>query len=190
MSNNYDKMDQMVDLARFHDVNLRACVCQSVNTDKYHLKYDEFWEGFRLLLAAGKLISCSEPVVRAVLNLGEVYSPCGYKSIRINPRGQVIPCVYWGMNTTDQIPLIKDLPMLGEKVIDTKQFTLARQIPPAAADCPCKGGCASRRLISGNLNAHDEYCPWCRGDHIELEWQAGPSIDLVRINNNCTTIVK
>ena len=191
ISINFNKMDQMVDLARSHDVNLRVCVYQAVNSNKYHLNYNEFWEGFRLLLSASKLISCSEPVVRAVLNLGDVYSPCGYKSIRINPRGEVIPCVYWGNSEKyQQIPLIKDLPELREKVFDSYYFKLARQIPPIAANCPCQGGCASRRLIQGVLNSHDEYCPWCRGNHIELDWQKGPSSDLVRVNNNCTTIVK
>ncbi|MFX1393728.1 MAG: radical SAM protein [Promethearchaeota archaeon] len=191
MSINYEKMDQMVDLARSYDVNLRVCVYQSVNSNKYHLSYNEFWEGFRLLLGASKLISCSEPVVRAALKLGDVYSPCGYKSIRINPRGQIIPCVYWNNSEeSHKIPLIEDLPILKEKVFDIYQFDIARQIPTVATDCPCKGGCASRRLLKGDLNSHDEYCPWCRNDHIDLEWQAGPSIDLVRINNNCTTIVR
>lgn len=191
MSINYDKMDQMIDLARSHDVNLRICVYQPINSNKYILRYNEFWEGFHLLLGASKLISCSEPVVRAALKLGDVYSPCGYESIRINPRGQIIPCVYWKKSEeSHQIPLIEDLPTLKEKVFDTYQFDIARQIPSVAADCPCKGGCASRRLLKGDLNSHDEYCPWCRSDHIDLEWQAGPSIDLVRINNNCTTIVK
>ncbi len=191
MSINYDMMDQIVDLVRSHGVNLRVSVYQSVNSDKYHLSYKEFWEGFRLLLGTSKLISCSEPVVRAVLNLGDVYSPCGYKSIRINPRGQVIPCVYWSKSEESKyIPLIKDLPALKEKIFDSHYFKLAREIPSIAAKCPCQGGCASRRLINGNLNSHDEYCPWCRGDQIDLEWQQGPSSNLVRINNNCTTIVK
>ncbi len=191
MGVNYDKMDQMVDLARAFDVNLRVSVYQSVHTDKFHLTYREFWEGFRLLLGASKLISTSEPVVRAALNLGEAYSPCGYKSIRINPRGQVIPCVYWINNiVSDHVPKIEDLTSLKMKVFDSDYFRLARQIPSVAADCPCQGGCASRRLINGNLNSHDEYCPWCRGDHVDLKWQQGPSTNLVRINNNCTTIVQ
>jgi MoaA/NifB/PqqE/SkfB family radical SAM enzyme len=191
MSINYDKMDQLVDLARSHEVNLRVCVYQSVNTDQYHLNYKEFWEGFHLLLGASKLISCSEPVIRAALNLGEVYSPCGHKSIRINPLGQVVPCVYWTKEKgSEPIPEIKDLSILGEKIIDTHYFKLARWIPTIAADCPCQGGCASRRIINGELNSHDEYCPWSRGDQIDLEWHQGPSSDLVRINNNCTTIVK
>jgi MoaA/NifB/PqqE/SkfB family radical SAM enzyme len=191
MSTNYDKMALMVDLARYHDVNLRVCVYQSVNSEKYHLSYNAFWEGFRLLFGASKLISCSEPVVRAVLNLGNVRSPCGHKSIRINPHGQVVPCVYWGKRKeSHQLPLIEDLPILREKIFDSYYFKIFHQTPSIASDCPCKGGCASRRLINGGLNSHDEYCPWCRGDHIDLEYQAGPSSNLVRINNNCTTIVK
>jgi len=191
MSTNFEKMDMMVDLARSYDVNLRVCVYQAVNSNKYHLNYNEFWEGFRLLLGASKLISTSEPIVRAVLNLKEVYSPCGYKSIRINPRGEVIPCVYWGtIESNHKIPQIEDLTELGENVLDSYYFKLARQIPDIAAQCPCQGGCASRRIINGNLDSHDEYCPWSRGDSIKLEWHKGPSSDLVRINNNCTTIVR
>ncbi|MFX1521629.1 MAG: radical SAM protein [Promethearchaeota archaeon] len=191
MSVNYDMMDKMVILARSHDVNLRVNVYQSVNNDLYHLNYEQFWEGFRLLLGTGKLISCSEPVVRAVLNLGEVYSPCGHKSIRINPQGQVIPCVYWGgLKEPEPVPKIADLSRLREKIFDTNYFRLARWIPTVAANCPCRGGCASRRALHGDLDAHDEYCPWCRNDQIKLEWHPAPSRDLVRINNNCTTIVK
>lgn len=190
MSVNFDKMDKMVNLAKSHNVNLRVSVYQAVNSDHYHLNYDEFWEGFRLLLGAGNLVSCSEPVVRATLNLGGVHPPCGSKSIRINPHGQIIPCVYWGKGEQfDHTPLIEDLPSLREKIFDTHQFKLIRQIPTIAVDCPCQGGCSSRRLLNGNLNAHDEYCPWCREDQIDLEWNVGPSVDLVRVKNNCTTIV-
>ncbi len=190
MSVNYDKMDQMVDLARSFGVNLRVSICQSVNTSDYHLSYNEFWEGFRLLFSESKLISCSEPVVRAVLNLGESYSPCARKSIRINPKAQVIPCVYWGnLDEFDSIPYISDLLELGEDIFKTPQFKMAQKIPPIAKDCPCQGGCASRRAIRGELNAHDEYCPWSRNDEIKLEWHKASSKDLVRVNNNCTTIV-
>ncbi len=191
MSVNYKEMDKMVDLARKHELNLRVSVCQSVNSNKFHLKYEEFWEGFRLLFKKGKLISCSEPVVRAALGLNDVYSPCGHKSIRINPKGEVIPCVYWeGINsTTNSVPKIEDLKEIRETILNTYYFNLAREIPSVAASCRCHGGCASRRALSGNLNSHDEYCPWVRGDEIELIWQKADSQDLVRVNNNCTTIV-
>jgi MoaA/NifB/PqqE/SkfB family radical SAM enzyme len=191
MSVNYQEMGNMVDLARKHELNLRVSVCQSVNSNKFHLEYEQFWEGFRLLFKKGKLISCSEPVVRAALGLNNVYSPCGYKSIRINPKGEVIPCVYWeGIDSSlDSIPKIEDLKEIGENILNSYYFNLAREIPSVAADCRCQGGCASRRALSGNLNSHDEYCPWVRGDEIELNWQKADSKDLVRVNNNCTTIV-
>ncbi|MEJ2296064.1 MAG: radical SAM protein, partial [Candidatus Lokiarchaeota archaeon] len=191
MSVNYQEMDRMVDLAKKHELNLRVSVCQSVNSNKFHLNYDQFWEGFRLLFKKGELISCSEPVVRAVLGFDNVYSPCGHKSIRINPKGEVIPCVYWeGINSiAEPIPNIEDLKDLGDNILNSYYFNLARQIPPKAVDCECQGGCASRRALSGTLNSHDEYCPWHRGDELKLSWQKADSKDLVRINNNCTTIV-
>lgn len=191
MSINYQEMDRMVDLARKHELNLRVSVCQSVNSHNFHLEYDQFWEGFRLLFKKGKLISCSEPVVRAVLGLDNVFSPCGHKSIRINPKGEVIPCVYWeGINSSaNPIPMIEDLKDLRENILTSYYFSLARQIPSVAADCPCQGGCASRRALSGTLNSHDEYCPWCVEEEIKLNWQKADSKDLVRVNNNCTTIV-
>ena len=191
MSVNYQEMHRMVDLARKFELNLRVSVCQSVNSNKFHLEYDQFWEGFRLLFKNGRLISCSEPVVRAALGLDNVYSPCGHKSIRINPKGEVIPCVYWeGIDSTsNSIPKIEDLKEIRENIINTYYFNLARQIPQVAANCRCQGGCASRRALSGNLNSHDEYCPWVRGDEIKLNWQKAGSKDLVRVNNNCTTIV-
>ncbi|MFZ1755559.1 MAG: hypothetical protein WAU10_17545, partial [Caldilineaceae bacterium] len=58
-----------------------------------------------------------------------------------------------------------------------------------AADCPCQGGCASRRALNNELDAHDEYCPWARGDEMKLAWEAAPAVDLVRSRNVCTTIV-
>ena len=81
---------------------------QAVRTDAYRLTYAEFWEGYRRLFAEGLVVSCSEPVVRAVMGLGDVRSPCGHGSIRFNPRGQVIPCVYWPLDGT-QPPTIADL---------------------------------------------------------------------------------
>lgn len=58
-----------------------------------------------------------------------------------------------------------------------------------AVACPCQGGCASRRALDGNLAGHDEYCPWVRGERIDLPWSAAPTMNLVRSRNVCTTIV-
>ncbi len=188
MSTNFDKMDQMVALARSNGCNLRVNAYQAVKTDAFRLSYAQFWEGYRRLFSAGQVVACGEPVVRAVMGLPDVQSPCGRRSIRINPRGQVIPCVYWPAELSDGLA-ISDLPRLGEAVLEEPAFRTARFEPPAAAQCACRGGCASRRALNRQLDAHDEYCPWAKGDKIKLEWQPAPAKGLMRIGNVCTTII-
>jgi len=188
MKTNYNKMDAFVDLARLNGVNLRVNAYQSVKTDVFLPDYQEFWEGYRRLFAEGLVISCSEPVVRAVMGFEQVQSPCAHRSIRINPRGQILPCVYWSSDP-DPLPSLADLDRLGNGILETSSFRLARQVPASAEACPCQGGCASRRSLTHYLDTHDFYCPWCRGDSIDLEWTAGPGKDLMRAGNVCTTIV-
>ena len=188
MKTNYNKMDGLVGLARLNEVNLRVNAYQAVKTDAFLPSYQEFWEGYRRVFAEGLVISCSEPVVRAVMGFEQVQSPCGHHSIRFTPRGQILPCVYW-LSNTDPIPTLEDLFRLGDEIVEGNSFRSARQIPMQASDCSCQGGCASRRSLSRNLDAHDYYCPWVRGDHIELKWTPGPGKDLMRAGNVCTTIV-
>ena len=188
MRTNFDQMDQLVALARRNGTNLRVNAYQAVKTDAYRLTYDQFWEGYRRLFAAGRVISCSEPVVRAVLGLDDVQSPCGRHSIRFNPRGQIIPCVYWPVDAR-VVRRIDDLASMEDAPLESAAFRAARQTPPKAADCPCQGGCASRRALNGSLDAHDDYCPWVRDDRIELSWQPAPAKDLMRSGNVCTTAV-
>jgi MoaA/NifB/PqqE/SkfB family radical SAM enzyme len=187
MRTNYQQMDALVALARRSGANLRVNVYQPVKTDTYQLSYEEFWEGYRRLFSAGLLVSCSEPVVRAVLGFDDVESPCGRNSIRFSPRGKIIPCVYWPVSAT--APTIADLAQLGSNVLQTESFSAARRTPSAAADCPCQGGCASRRALSANLDDHDRYCPWIRDDEITLDWHPAPEKDLMRSANVCTTVV-
>jgi len=188
MRNNYNKMGDLVALARRNGVNLRVNAYQAVKTDAYRLTYQEFWEGYQQLFSAGLVVSCSEPVVRAAMGLDDVHSPCGLRSIRVNPRGQVIPCVYWPADPF-LAPTIEDLGRLGAEIIKDRSFTEIHQRLSEAADCPCQGGCASRRMLNGEIDAHDDYCPWVRGDNLELTWQPAPAKDLMRASNVCTTIV-
>ena len=185
MNTNYDQMDALATLARSLGVNLRFNVYQPVRNGQYNLSYEQFWGGFRRALGTGRLLSCTEPVVRAVLGLLPVQSPCGHESVRITPDRRVAPCVYW----PDGALSIDDLRLLGEQVLVTEPFRQATRVPSAAADCPCQGGCASRRALLGELNAHDLYCPWVRGDAIQLDSERAPDKDLVRARNYCTTIV-
>jgi MoaA/NifB/PqqE/SkfB family radical SAM enzyme len=186
MATNYDVMDQLVRLARRDGVNLRVNAFQPVNTNEFALDYDQFWEGYRRLFSEGLIISCSEPVVRAVLGLDDVYSPCGHRSIRINPHGRVLPCVYW---PSDGLLSVSDLVTLQGDIFETPAFRSIREMPQEAVDCPCHGGCASRRALRGNLEGHDEFCPWVRGDTITIKHQFVPAKDLARIGSVCTTIV-
>jgi MoaA/NifB/PqqE/SkfB family radical SAM enzyme len=188
MCTNFDKMDQLVGLARADGCNLRVNAYQAVKTETFRLSYTQFWEGYRQLFSAGLVVACSEPVVRAVMGLPDVQSPCGRRSIRINPRGQIIPCVYWPVAPLDG-PTIADLSSLKEHILDLDSFRLARFEPVSISECACRGGCASRRSLNHNLDAHDEFCPWNKGDTIQLEWKSAPAKDLMRIGNVCTTIV-
>lgn len=188
MTTNYAQMGEMVKLARSLRANLRVNVYQAVRTDAYRLTYEQFWEAYQRLFAAGQVVSCSEPIVRAAMGLPDVQSPCGRQSIRFDMRGRIIPCVYWPIRAANPYT-VADLTEMGEDVLNHPFFEEARQMPADAADCPCQGGCASRRAINQDLNGHDEYCPWVRGDQIDLPWQAAPAVDLVRSRNVCTTIV-
>jgi MoaA/NifB/PqqE/SkfB family radical SAM enzyme len=184
MNTNYNQMDSLAELAQSCGVNLRVNVYQPVHTGSFALSYQQFWEGFRRLLGSAALLSCTEPVVSAVLGLGTPHV-CGHESVRITPRRVVAPCVYWPSSTLT----LEDLARVGERIVDAPEFQQARAVPPAASNCACQGGCASRRALLGDLNAHDIYCPWVRGDTIELDYQLAPARDLVRQRNYCTTIV-
>jgi MoaA/NifB/PqqE/SkfB family radical SAM enzyme len=188
MRTNYNQMDKLVHLARRNGVNLRVNAYQAVKTDAYRLTYDEFWEGYRRLFAEGLVVSCTEPVVRAAMGFENVESPCGRRSIRFNPRSQIIPCVYWPVDPL-LTPTIDDLSRLQETVLDIPAFQAARINPPSAAQCPCQGGCATRRALNGNLDSHDDYCPWERGDDLQLTWRPAPAKALMRSGNVCTTVV-
>jgi MoaA/NifB/PqqE/SkfB family radical SAM enzyme len=188
MCTNFHQMDQMVSLAQRLGVTLRVNVYQAVRTDVFRLSYEQFWEAYRRLFSAGRVVSCSEPIVRAVMGLGDVESPCGRSSIRFDMRGRIIPCVYWPIGDVQPLT-VDDLPAQGEGVLEHSFFHQARDVAARAAGCPCRGGCASRRALAGDLAGHDEYCPWARGATVDLPWQPAPEMNLVRGRNVCTTIV-
>lgn len=187
MSVNCHKLDALVDLARSQGTTLRVNAYQPVKTDRFKLSYEQFWSAYRTLFHSARVISCTEPVVRAAINLGDARSPCGHTSVRINQVGQIIPCVYWPPG--EGAATVADLPRLGVRVLDLDDLRRARSVPEVARECRCQGGCASRRMLGGRLDAHDEYCPWARGEEMRLDWRAAPATDLTRAGNVCTTIV-
>ncbi len=60
------------------------------------------------------------------MGLPEASSPCGQRSLRFNPRGMLVPCVYWPIEE-DHLPRIADLAGLGESALRTPPFQAARR---------------------------------------------------------------
>ncbi len=185
MDLNHASLDRLAAHARSLGAPLRVNVYQPVQTDTFRPSYDQLWEGFTRLLGAARLVSCSEPVVCAALGEARPASPCGRRSVRVTPEGRLTPCVYW----PESPQTLEDLRDRGANVLETAQFQAAREVPPAAADCSCQGGCAARRLLGGGAGGHDEYCPVARGERVRLQAEVLEGRDLPRSGNVCTTIV-
>ena len=78
MSTNYDRMEEVARFAFGLGCDLRVNVYQPVTGEEFTLSYDEFWQGFADLFAAGPVVVCSEPLVNAVMGLETTRgNPCG-----------------------------------------------------------------------------------------------------------------
>ena len=190
MRPNWDKLAAIAAVAGSYGAMFRINVYQAVMTDEFSLTYEQFWEGFRCLFAATKLVACSEPLVNAIMGLNTTHgSPCGTTSIRVSPRRQVSPCPYW---PGEKLTLF-DLRKLGGDIVETPQFAQTRIVPDACRGCryeqTCGGGCASRRALRGDLNQPDEYCPVVRGDTIDIPFTLANPEDLPKVGNACSTAV-
>ena len=174
MKKNADMLVGFSELMRTYGCYLRINVLKS-NTDEtkasdYALTYDLFWKTFAQLFEKYSLVSCSEPILCAALKFDNTVNgvPCGQSSIRIQPDGQLLPCVYWGK--TDLF--IADLLEKGEAILAESEFTESQVIPTFCKKCErlfyCHGGCASRRKIAGNLDCPDEFCPIYAGREFPL----------------------
>ena len=186
MNTNYTRMGELATVAAGLGADLRVNVYQPSKTDRFTLGYEQFWTGFTTLLASARLVATSEPVLAAVLEIDDFAGPaCGRSTVRVAPDGRVLPCTYW----PDSTLTIDDLEARGEGIVDTDEFVAARR-PAAACDgCPCRGGCAGRRAIAGDLDAPDPYCPFSRGERLHIDWEAAESRDLPKLSSACTTIV-
>src|SRR2546427_12883904 len=97
MRTNFRRLPEIARVAFAVGANYRVNVYQPVKTDAFTLTYEEFWEGFRRLLAATRLVSTTEPILDAMLGTPfKSGSGCGRQTVRVTPRGDIIPCVYWG----------------------------------------------------------------------------------------------
>ncbi len=183
---NYDRLGALARVAAGYGANLRVNVYQPSRSDRFTLGYEQFWDGFRRLLGAARLVATTEPVLAAVLGVPDVAGPgCGRTTVRVAPDGRVLPCTYW---PTSRLTLA-DLEALGEKITEAPEFLAARQRPSACEDCACRGGCAGRRAVLGKLDEPDPYCPFARRDRIVLDWERAAGADLPKLGSACTTVV-
>ncbi|MGE3537677.1 MAG: radical SAM protein [Candidatus Tectimicrobiota bacterium] len=75
MAINYDKMAPLARVAAAAGANLRVNVYQPSKTNQYTLTYAQFWEGFRRLATATRLVATTEPVLAGVLELEDFVGP-------------------------------------------------------------------------------------------------------------------
>jgi radical SAM protein with 4Fe4S-binding SPASM domain len=186
MSTNYLRLPELAQVAAARGANLRVNVYQPAKTDRFTLTYAEFWEAMRRLAAATRLVATTEPVLAAVLEIPGFAGPgCGRSTVRVAPDGRVLPCTYWPRSRLT----LADLVAAGATILEAPEFVEARQVPAACAGCPCRGGCAGRRALTGDLTAPDPYCPFARQDRVELDWAWARREDLPKVGSACTTVV-
>ena len=189
MRTNYAKLPAIAGVAAAHGAAFRVNVYQAVKTDAFSLTYDEFWTGFQLLLEACPLAVCSEPLVCAVLGLATRAEGCGSATVRVTPRGEVLPCVYWPRRSLT----LADLERLGPAIVRSAAFAELDTLPERCRGCPlvdvCHGGCASRRLLRGGLDLPDEFCPFVNGRPLpDLPVHRGSARDFPKAGSACTSV--
>jgi radical SAM protein with 4Fe4S-binding SPASM domain len=164
-------------------------VYQSVRSDVYALRYEEYWDGFRRLFEETDVIAIGEPLVRAIAGLPPLQGGCGVSTVRVTPRATTQPCVYWpGLGEP-----LSDLISAGVNILGSTSFEQARAIPEACNRCEfresCHGGCAGRRRLQDALFQPDFYCPIIRGERPQLKIRMAADRDLPKLSSCCTTVV-
>lgn len=189
MRTNYDKLAAVAELAARHGATFRVNVYQAVKTDAFSLNYEQFWTGFRLLCETNPLAVCTEPIVRAIVGLGAGAGGCGRTTVRVTPRREVLPCVYWPKRSLS----IVDLERLGPAIVEADAFTELSVLPDFCRGCrfadACQGGCASRRLLRGGLHLPDEFCPFAHGREVPvLALRPGSTREFAKAGSACTSL--
>jgi radical SAM protein with 4Fe4S-binding SPASM domain len=191
MKTNYRLLPEIARVAFAAGANYRVNVYQPVQTDAFTLSYAEFWEGFRRLLGATRLVSTTEPILNAMLDAPFADGTgCGRTTVRVTPRGEILPCVYWRASDLR----IEDLGAAGaDVVLASPEFARTRLVPDACRGCPfesvCHGGCPGRRALTGGIGQPDPYCPLVRGERVDLDWAPAERRELLKTGSACTTVV-
>ena len=198
MKPNVDHITDFYDLIKEYECNLRINVikCNSQDpslNDELNLSYELFWNSIIAIMSKFSLISCSEPIVCAALGVNNVKigNPCGKASVRIQPDGSVLPCVYWGKSKIH----LNDLFSSGEEILKSEDFLESQLIPDYCKKCSyidiCAGGCASRRRIGEGINTPDPFCPIARGKQFpQITFRKNEKeVDLIHSDYLCTIIL-
>jgi radical SAM protein with 4Fe4S-binding SPASM domain len=189
MKSNYRRMADVARVAKRFGAPLRVNVYQSVRSDIYALTYEEYWDGFRRLLAETDVVAIGEPLVRAMAGLPPLQGGCGVSTVRVTPRATTQPCVYWPGTGEPLSELISK----GPGILNSAPFEQARTLPVACQPCEfrdsCHGGCAGRRRLQGVLTEPDFYCPIVRGERPSLKIRVAATRDLPKLGSSCTTVV-
>lgn len=189
MRSNFRRLAEVAREVKRFGAPLRVNVYQSVRTDLFALRYDEYWEGFERLFGACDALAIGEPLVRAMAGLPPRSGGCGRLTVRVTPRATVHPCVYWPGPGAPLATLLER----GPAIVESEPFRDARGLPAACEACTlretCGGGCAGRRQLQRKLVEPDPYCPIVRGEARRLEVRMAAGRDLPKTDSACTTIV-
>jgi len=153
MKTNFRRLPKIAKVAFAAGANYRVNVYQPVKTDAFTLTYEEFWDGFRRLLAAARLVSTTEPILNAMLGAPfKNGSGCGRQTVRITPKGDIVPCVYWnksgGPRAGRDGPRVEITPVVGFRV------RIVSVCPPKERPVPSKGTHRNRRRDGSASLAH------------------------------------
>lgn len=177
MSNNYSYLVDFKKILDVLDVNLRINLYKSVNTDKFVLSYEEFWNVIEDISNNFEVISCSEPLLSLVYDDVKGGSRCG-DSIRIHPDGDISSCVYLNGAQSNNF--------------NTKKREVLEFCESCKVVDKCVGGCYGRRIIDNRETLPDMYCPIYNNKSLpqfKLNKKEGSS-DLIHSNYLCTIILR
>ncbi len=191
MNLNYDELGLIAELAASFGADFRVNVYQPMYTDEFMPSFDQYWKAFEALFDQSEIISVTEPLVNTFLGLnGLKGTPCGTRSMRVTPDRLLKACVYWPNSDLT----IEDLVEKKETIFQSPLFKQTHKIPQFCIDCEhvgnCGGGCAARRILRGQFEKPDEYCPIFKGKTVKLEGSLSEAAKPLRTGSICTTIVR
>ncbi len=191
MNLNYKDLGSIAKLAASFGADFRVNVYQPMYTNEFIPSFDQYWQAFEALFDQSEIISVTEPLVNTFMGLyGLTGTPCGGRSMRITPDRLLKACVYW----PDSDLAIEDLVEKKEAIFQSAHFKLTHNIPQFCLRCEhvinCGGGCAARRILRGQFEKPDEYCPIFQNKTIKLKGRFSEAAKPLRTGSICTTIVR